>query len=192
MIRINLLPPKQAGKRGKLRLPLSGSGRLLGIGGGGAIAIFSLLLWVVTGVQARSFHRLQSERESMEAQRPRVEESRKALDQLQKRWEAIEGLKSPAARWAPRLNLLSDAVVPRLWFTSLHWSRGEPLQLRGSALTVASRGENGVPVSRFLQRLKSHPDFSRWFQKADLESVQHRQVRDEEVVDFSIQLVPTE
>lgn len=63
------------------------------------------------------------------------------------------------------------------------------LVLAGSAL-VTGKGE-GAPVSRFLQKLKEHPDFSRWFTRVELKDVWHRPVGSEEVSDFVILLYPT-
>lgn len=63
------------------------------------------------------------------------------------------------------------------------------LVLVGSAL-VTGKGE-GAPVSRFLEKLKSHPDFSKWFTGVELKDVWHRPVGSEEVSDFVILLYPT-
>lgn len=62
------------------------------------------------------------------------------------------------------------------------------LLLGGSALITAKTA--GAPVSRFLQRLKESPEFSRWFTGVELKDVEHRQVHQEEVSDFAILLYP--
>lgn len=62
--------------------------------------------------------------------------------------------------------------------------------LAGSAL-VSGQEAKGSPVSRFLQKLKEHPEFGRWFSGAELKAIRHRQVKSEEVSDFVIFLYPT-
>ncbi|MBI3312503.1 MAG: hypothetical protein HYZ88_03145 [Candidatus Omnitrophica bacterium] len=62
--------------------------------------------------------------------------------------------------------------------------------LVGSAL-VSGKGQEGPPVSRFLQKLKEHPEFGRWFSGMELKGIRHRQVKSEEVSDFILFLFPT-
>lgn len=63
------------------------------------------------------------------------------------------------------------------------------LVLEGSAL-VATAGA-GAPVSRYLQRLKEQPAFSKWFREVELKSVEQRQVQQEQVSDFVMAFHPT-
>lgn len=64
------------------------------------------------------------------------------------------------------------------------------IMLAGSAL-VSGKGAEGPPVTRFLERLKDHPEFGRWFSGVELKGIRHRQVKSEEVSDFVIFLYPT-
>lgn len=61
--------------------------------------------------------------------------------------------------------------------------------LRGFSLVTAKGA--GSPVSRFLQRLKENPQFSRWFTGVELMDVSHMEVGKQEVSEFAIILYPT-
>lgn len=61
--------------------------------------------------------------------------------------------------------------------------------LAGRAL-VAGKLE-GAPISRFLQKLKEHPEFKRWFTGVEMKDVGQGQVKTEEVSDFVLFLYPT-
>lgn len=63
------------------------------------------------------------------------------------------------------------------------------LLLKGSAFVTAD--EQSSPVSRFLQKLRDHPEFKRRFRGLDLKSVEHRQINEHEISDFVIALYPT-
>jgi hypothetical protein len=60
--------------------------------------------------------------------------------------------------------------------------------LRGFALVT---GKEGSPVSRFLERLKENPEFSRWFSGVELKDVAHSEVGQQEISEFSVLIYPT-
>ena len=220
-------------------------------------------LWISNQILERSLDRLSGQWNGLQMERHHLEELESSLRTFKNRAAALKALKSEEAQWAPRLNLLTDAVVPYLWFTSLKFeiplleeeepkksasakkgSRGgkasgkkreklpkesdvrEPphLLLKGTYLVMAREEpaldardfpgqaagaaagaggsattrpgaarnvEEGAPVRRFLNRLKEQPGFDRWFRAAELKSVEHRQIHQEEVSDFAIALYPT-
>ena len=61
--------------------------------------------------------------------------------------------------------------------------------LAGRAL-VSGKLE-GAPISRFLEKLKEHPEFKRWFTGVEMKDVGQGQVKTEEVSDFVLFLYPT-
>jgi len=63
------------------------------------------------------------------------------------------------------------------------------LVLVGSAVVTSKDAE--APVTRFLQRLKEHPEFSRWFKGLEMKDVVHTQIGQEEVSNFVVLLYPT-
>lgn len=60
--------------------------------------------------------------------------------------------------------------------------------LRGFSLVTTKEGS---PVSRFLERLKGHPQFTQWFAGVELRDVGHEQVGQQEISEFAILLYPT-
>lgn len=152
----------------------------------------SALLGLTVAVQGRTLGILRSEWSQLQPERTRFDAMRRTVEALQRRNEIITLTKAAQEQWAGRLNLLSDAVVPQLWFTSLSWSRGQALLLEGAALQEdASKVEQSTAVGQFLQNLKSHPQFSQWFRGVELQSVEHAQVMGQEIVRFSIRLDPS-
>ena len=188
MIQINLLPPeaRKAAPGRKVSIPL----RPIGIGVGGFLAVLTLVLIAGNAWNAGRLTRLKQEWERMQPQKAQLDREQSQLQMLQGQAGVLEQVKAPRGRWAPRLNLLSDAVVTQVWFTKLTVEPGQPVLLRGSAL-VSDAGESGAAVTKFLQRLKEQPVFQDWFKGVELQSVQHRQIKQEEVVDFAILLLPT-
>lgn len=204
MIRINLLPKmfQESPLSSAASLP---SLRIAGIVVLSFLAVYSVWLFVVNRLESMSLAKLTVEWNALQVQQPHLEQM-----------EALVQLKGPEARWAPRLNLLSDALAPRVWFTSLKLGEVKPslvtnapprgkggvpvrspvqvkepasLLVKGSALAADAEGE--VAVNRFLQQLKEHPEFNRWFRGLELKGYEQRQIHEEEVVDFSIVLYPT-
>ena len=188
MIRINLLPPEA--RKTKQHKVLLASLKPLGIAAGVLAGSVTVGLFAVNGIQARVLSGLNAEWERLQPERAKLEDSRRVFQTLQQQVQVLHGVKNPEARWAPRLNLLSDSLVSRLWFASLRWKFGDPLRLEGSTLVASAGNPSSAPVSRFLQRLKEQPEFLQWFRQVELESVEQRQIGGEEVVDFSILLTP--
>ena len=206
MIRINLLPKglQRAGPSWISLVPW----KRVGIGFIGLVGFYSGWLFITNQVQAYSLVKLTAEWEGLKDQRARLDQTQASLRALQNRAAVLKSIKGPQARWAPRLNLLTDALVSDLWFTSLKigpplataqtpsQSKKNPpsggsviLSLRGSALVTGTSA--GAPVSRYLQRLKQHPEFTIWFRGLDLASVEQSQVHEYEVSDFVITLYPS-
>ena len=193
MIRINLLPPEARRKVSARKvLPVAVPWRRVGIGAAVFVAVSTVGLWAVNRVQAAMLGRLKAEWERLQPERTHLEESRRVFQSLQQRSQILHGVKAPEAKWAPRLNLFSDCLVSRLWFSSFRWRQGERARVEGSTLASSAASPGSAPISRFLQRLKEHQEFSHRFREVELQSVEQRQIAGEEVVDFSILFTPTE
>jgi len=262
MIRINLLPPESRKKSSGLRVRIPW--REIGL----FVFVFVVLSssWIlgITQIQTIRMNFLKAQSEKLKEQRSRVEKIEVALNAFRNRAALFKGIKDPAAQWAPRLNILSDAIVAKLWFTSLEYKPAEgvvetklaagkkekssaasktssktekapsakkppaeaakptpvkgkedkqgkqgtgkgskgskeqkpkeklvsPIVLQGSFLV--SSGETEPPVNRYIHRVKEHPEFSVHFKDAKVKTVEHRQVQNEEVADFVIELFPKE
>ena len=189
MIRVNLLPPeaRKAEPGAAVAIPW----KPLAMGAGGALALLTVALVAGNQWQAGRLQRLRKEWDQIQPQRAQLEEKQKHLQQLQGQAGVLEQVKAPKGRWAPRLNLLSDAVVPQVWFTSFKLAPGQPVRLEGSALVVSGSTERGAAVTKFLRHLQEQAGFPDWFSGVELKSVEHRQIKQEEVVDFAILLTPT-
>lgn len=196
MIRINLLPPEV---RRPEPFSLRGLGRpafrrWIGLG----IAASSVLLPAANHLQTRALAQWKKQWQQQEPRRVRWQETRKALEALREQAALSKACRAAQAHWAPRLNLLSDALVSHLWFTSVELttscgkdkslSAGPCLVLKGSSFSARAGAD--APVSRYLQRLKEQPDFVRWYRPAELISIEQRQVGGEQVSDFVILLLP--
>ena len=187
-MRINLLPPetRKASPAGTLSLPL----RPLGIGAGAFLTALTLFLIVGNAWNAGQLGRLRREWQELQPQRAGLEQKQLQLQMLQGQAGVLGQVKAPEGRWAPRLNLLSDAAVPQVWYRKLRVGAGGPARLEGSALVEASGGREAA-VTQFLQKLKSQPAFQQLFSGTELQSMEHRSVGQEDVVDFVILLKPT-
>ncbi len=245
MIRINLLPPSAqsaAAKTLSLDLPL----RPIGMGVGVLVLVVSVGLIVSQRNSTAALQHLTREWEDLGGRRMELEGVQQSLRALGSRAAVMENVKGDKAKWAPRLNLLTDALVANLWFTRLRFGdvgvggdledpfaqalpegMGSELQLEelppefvegaeappeelgseaGEDLDVmfAAWGGGAAPdstpqaapppelvlegstlvtetgagssVRRFLQRLKEHPEFERWFERVELKAVEHRQI----------------
>lgn len=236
MIRIDLQPPKRKSDSASESILPQVPWRVIAVFLLAFCGISTAFLLVTTRIQAQNLRRLKKELATVSPKLKKVEEVEAATRALQNRSKIQQMLKSPEAQWAPRLNILSDSIVSKLWFTALKIElpvsekpkeatkpaqkktksppkskqtaasasskaqKTEPpvppakpkpilLVLEGSAL-VSSEG-GGSPVNRYLQRLREHPDFSRWFKEVELKSVQQRQIKDDQVSDFVIVFYPT-
>ena len=189
MIRINLMPPElQAAARAgsSLRLPW----RPIGFAAAGLVALASIGFPIVNSLRAGSLERLRKEWQTLEPQKQSMQKVQQSFLQLKQQAQAIQSVKAPQAQWAPRLSLLSEAVVPQVWMTQLEYMQGKSMRLKGSAL-VGAGGDGKAQVTKFLQHLKEQPAFQEWFRDVELESVEHRYIQNEEVVDFVLLLAPT-
>lgn len=204
MITINLLPPavrRSAAHRSLAALPW----RPVGGGALGLLVVYSAWLLIGNHLQHRTLARLTAEWATLAPQQGTVERTRARLEAAQRRAAALQALKGPQARWAPRLNVLSDSLVAGLWFTGVQYgmppegSEGQPpdpslpttprLWVTGSAIVLAE-GED-APVKRLLQRVQSHPEFAQWFHSIELKGVEHRRLGQESISDFALMLVPS-
>ena len=104
-------------------------------------------------------------------------------------------VKNKQAQWAPRLALLSEALVPQVWLTRLEYVQGKGLTVQGTALVGSGggggEGEISGQVTKFFQQLREQPGFQDWFSNVELKSVEHRPIKEEEVADFTLLLTPT-
>ena len=218
MIRINLLPKEM--QRTASAQSIVVPWKTIGFSVVGILLFYSVWLFAANQFRSRAVVKLKAEWETLRTQAAHFDQVDTSVRALQNRAVVLKGLKEPKGQWAPRLNLLSDALVSNLWFTSLKITTAGPVKLQasapaqsssgkgkqvkqlaagpstvlllqGSALVPAGGGTGSPIVSLYLQRLKQQPDFSKWYRDVKLTSVEQRQVQEETVSDFVITLYPT-
>ena len=189
MIKINLLPPEIIAARAK-KQTLTVPWREIIIAA--VIAVAGISFWLPSQNMERSrlLEQLRAEWKTLEPKQQRMAEVEQNLLDLQRQADALQAAKNKQAQWAPRLSLLSEALVPQVWLTQLEYSQGKGLSLQGTAL-IGSAEEGGGQVTRFLQQLKEQPGFQDWFSGVEVESVEHRHIKEDEVADFVLLLTPT-
>ena len=212
MIHVNLLPTTGV-RRSAVHVSVLLPWRPMAIGLLGIVGVYSGWLLVANRSQARALAEVSAEWSGLELEQAQLQKTQAVLQALRERARAVRAIRAPGVQWAPRLNLLSDALASQLWFTALRFglavegedasgAASEPehpggsgkapapvLMLSGSAIVTAQKP--GAPVSRFLQRLKEHPEFHRQFRVVELRVVEHRQVSQDEVSDFVMLLYPS-
>ncbi len=123
MIRINLLPSGVRKSRSPLRVSVPWLEILILIVA--VTAVYSGWILVSSQVQGRKLKRLTDQWEKMKSERTKVETTEAALRAFENREAILKEIKSPQSQWAPRLNILADSIVAKLWFTSLEYKPEE-------------------------------------------------------------------
>lgn len=116
MIEINLVPLEKRPKvRGQMILSPR---RWAAISIGGLVLVTALL--GMGRIQTERVHaRLNAEWKEIQDSRAEWEALRSRIALLETQGEQMKRLRASGLRWAPRLQVLSEAVVPNLWFTQL-------------------------------------------------------------------------
>ncbi len=188
-IKINLMPPELIAARSK-KEAVTVPWREISIAA--VVGVVGISVWLLLGnlKRSRALEQLRGEWKVLEPRQQRMVEVEESVQQLQRQADALQAAKNTQAQWAPRLELLSEAVVPQVWLTRLEYVQGKGLRVQGTAM-VGSGGDGGGQVTRFLQQIKEQPGFQDWFSGVELESVEHRHIQEEEVADFMLLLTPT-
>lgn len=215
MIRINLLPQAQRPVR-RWQVPKVASRQALLVG---VVAIGVLTVGLIgwRSLLVANLARMSAEWDQLKASHAEVESYRQHAVLLERQAQRFAQLRASGVRWAPRLNLLSDALVPNVWFTHL---KVEPLAAgplpkfsqkaskekgKGKKTGATARAmarqratlagtalvpppEEPSPVGALVQSLKRQPEFARWFQAVEIKSVERRSIGTIEVTDFVLVL----
>lgn len=117
MITINLFPADQRKARG-WRLP-SWTLRQAAIGTAVGLGVMTgvLVLWRI-GLEHAN-RRLSAEWATLEGTNRELDTGRERVTMLERQAISFRRLRATGVQWAPRLNLLSDAMVPGVWLTRL-------------------------------------------------------------------------
>ena len=174
MIRINLLPAREAKRRIVLRRQLQLTALLLG-------CTFVLVLMVarsqgqIKTARVMELERIDREIDSLNHIVKEVEAFKAKRDLLQKQIEVVHGLKQGQGRPAPLLDELSRGLPEKVWL--------EQVQERGNSLQIVGKSLNGnVGIAAFMENIGRSP----WFGTAELVESKSEMFRDRPVVSFTV------
>ena len=104
------------------------------------------------------------------------------LRSLQSKISSIEKIKSDKRIfWAQKLNDLSDSISKGVWFNKVSFNE-TVLLIDGSA--VSKTKDEMISVGDFVANLKNKKSFMNGLQNIELGSIQRRQLKSVDVVDF--------
>jgi hypothetical protein len=195
MIELNLLP-KELRKQEKIVLPEI---PVLPISIGVLVFLFIIgaFLFFTVGVKKGTVLSFQSKWEKLEPQRKVVEKVVQAIQDLESREKAIGELSSSIVDWAELLSGLNQSMIPNVWlsdfkpvFNMKRDAKGTAglmsgtLDLTGYALGA---GETATStVAKFINSLKNHEEFSKYFDDVELDNIRKQFYKDEEVMQFKL------
>ena len=200
MITINLLPEELKAQRSKRlreqKFPLT----LILLS---TDIILIAVLLIVSGVNLARNATLKALESRLQGLAP---EQQKIMKVMQKTTDLkttnafFEEITSTDVNWSQKLNILSELLVPGIWFREItvkeqiagpvvHGSKEPPKvdhYLKVSAVVVSvAHDEMGV-IGAFMRELKANNLFNAHFKNIELESVLRRSIADVEVMDFNV------
>jgi type IV pilus assembly protein PilN len=150
MIRINLLPVREARRRADLHQQVLLLGFLLGLG----IAVVGFMHFSITGKISDANERVastQAQIKQFEPQLKKVEEYKKKRDEVQAKLDVIYNLDASRSGPVRVMDELATKTPERMWITKLQ-SKGPSLKIEGMSL------DNEI-VAVFLTELANSPYF---------------------------------
>ena len=148
------------------------------------LSIVPLGLFVPMYINGREQQRVTKQIDTLRPKKEEVDKIQRAVQLLQEQDRAFSALKTGKAAWAHRLNILSNVTPDGVWFSELSVDQKKGLVLQGSA--IAAGGDEITRVNKFLQELSSQPDFASAFNGLSSESIKRVQLKEVEVVQFTI------
>ena len=119
----------------------------------------------------------------LESKRAALGELKKANTALSQDAMLIQQLTNQRIDWAQKLNILSLALPPGIWFTEIAVTQKD-FFLQGSVISLEK--EELTLINRFLNNIKSNQAFLADFDNLELGGVQTKMVGGYEVADFTI------
>jgi type IV pilus assembly protein PilN len=150
MIRINLLPVREAKRQAGLRK----QGVLIGAAAGGGVAVCVLLHLMVAGQIAAEQRRIQEatvQLKQLEETRAEVEKFREEEKEIERKLGVIQKLERDRTGQVLALAQISDVIPKRMWLTNLT-VKGADVSMKGISLDAEI-------VAEFLTKLESSPMF---------------------------------
>ena len=188
MIEINLLPGRLGKKRRSSHLEGFQIPKeiIIGLIGGLVcllVIIHLIFLLFIAGAKM-NLSRLEKQWRDLEPAKQKVDIVKDEINSIESNAKNIISLKAnKRTLWARKLNLISDNMVRGVWLTRIYFGQGV-LKIEGSA--VSKRGEEMISVGKLVSNLKKDKDFYPDIKNLELTSLQRRNIKSVEVVDFLI------
>jgi len=150
MIRINLLPVREARRQAGLRK----QGVLIGAAAGAGVVLCVLLHLAVAGQIAherRLIDEAQVELKKLEATRAEVERFREEEKEIERKLGVISKLERDRTGQVIALAQISDVIPKRMWLTNL--------DMKDSKVSMAGISLDAEIVAEFLTKLEASPMF---------------------------------
>lgn len=187
MLEINLLPERLKKKSKKqfdfLQLP---NELIIGLVVGivGLLVSIHILLLAITITANLRLKALEGNWKKIEPSKKIVDNLKQEIDSLEAKINSITSIRARKnISWSRNLNLISGDMVRGLWLTRIYYAGGA-LSIEGSA--VSKKGEEMINVGKFASNLKGDKSFYSLLKNLELTSIQRRNIKSIEVVDFVI------
>ena len=213
MIEINLLPEELKKKKKAFQVPtVTLKFMPLAIGMVVLLIAVHALLAVTINIKNTAHDKMAGEWEMITPQKRAVELTRRENVRMRKKAKAIESLIDERVLWFMKLNQLSDLIIPGVWFTKLSIDKkaiiiepkdkAKPQMAYGVKKLITERielpylniegevssvyGDELAIVGKFIEQLKSNPEFFQHFSNIELDSTELHSIEEAEVMKFSI------
>lgn len=194
MIEINLVPPhlrkkKKSSLGAAFNIPKE---TIIGLIGGLLVLLLlsHIVLQALIFVRYAQHKSYQKQWESINPDKEKVDVIISELRSLQAKTKALNEITyDKRTLWAPKLNTLSDNIPREVWLTRISLEN-ETLLIQGSAVSKV-RNEM-VSVGNFVSTIKEQKGFQEDLATMELGSIQRRNIKAVEVVDFVITAKLTE
>ncbi len=196
MVRINLLPEEYRPKNTNPGSDLPINQILLGVN---ALLLFLFIIFSALSLTRVVQDRILTNRlGQLQQEQSRLSSLRTEISQLKQGNSFFDGLAQREFFWSEKLNLLSDLLVPGIWFrqimlddkTNITVGAGNKtggtrrLIMHGTAVSVTH--EEMAVITELIRGLKADKRFFAEFRNIELESVLRRKIGPVEVMDFTL------
>lgn len=214
MIEINLLPEKLRKKKKPFKMPeITVASMPILIGIVTLLVIIHLAFIFTVKIQNRAYERMSKEWKVDSVKKDAIELTRRENIRMKKKVSEIEKLMSKKILWSKKLNQLSDLIMPGVWYTRLSIDKktvvvepkgAGPLKKKSlgmkrlaterveiSYLNIegevsSAYGDELAIIGRFIEQLKSAPEFFGDFSNIELHSTELHSIGKIDVMKFNI------
>jgi wobble nucleotide-excising tRNase len=196
LIKINLLPLEKQKVTRRFALPALPQVKSflpLVIGLVALVIIIHLFLASALVWNKTAYNILSKKWNNLEPDKKEVDRLRNEAGRMDKKISLVEQLLTSRFSWTNALQSINECIVPGVWLSN--FVLGEKtdsntklrrvfLSLSGSAVT--SGGQGTATIGKFMNSLRENKDFASDFDEIELGSIQRRNIKETEIMDFTI------